>query len=269
MLTLDYHMHTVLSKDGKNTVAEMCDTALERGLCEICFTEHLDFARKEDDYGFMNWEACTAAVAEAQARYAGRLVIRLGLEFDFRREFGVEPAEVLATMPCDFRIGSVHSAAGRHLYNLAKGPPPENRDLREIHGEYLAEVEALVASGLASTIGHFDYVYKQLPHAVGPMRDEAYWRRAERILARCVAAGTAIEVNTHHMLDRGFGMAADVEILRLYRALGGRWVTVGSDAHRREEIAHNFSVAEQGLRAAGFDAVTGFEARRPYAVGIR
>ena len=269
MLTLDYHMHTVLSKDGKNTVAEMCDTALERDLREICFTEHLDFARKEDDYGFMNWEACTAAVAEAQARYAGRLVIRLGLEFDFRREFGAEPAEVLPMMSCDFRIGSVHSAAGRHLYNLAKGPPPENRELREIHGEYLAEVEALAASGLASTIGHFDYVYKQLPHAVGPMRDEAYWRRAERILARCVAAGTAIEVNTHHMLDRGFGMAADVEILRLYRALGGRWVTVGSDAHRREEIAHNFSVAEQGLRAAGFDAVTGFEARRPYAVGIR
>jgi len=268
MLTLDYHMHTTLSKDGKNTVMEMCEAALKQGLREICFTEHLDFARQDDDYGFLDWGACTAAIAEARARYAGRLVIRQGLEFDFRSEFGSEPAEVLATMPCDFRIGSVHSAAGRHLYELPKGPAPETSELRKIHAEYLAEVEALAASGLAGTIGHFDYVYKQLPHVVGPMRDGAYWRRAERILTQCIAAGTAIEINTHHMLDRGFAMAADVEILRRYRALGGRLVTVGSDAHRREEIAHNFAAAEKALLEAGLDAVTGFEAQRPYAVSI-
>jgi len=268
MLTLDYHMHTTLSKDGRNTAAEMCEAALGQGLREICFTEHLDFARQDDDYGFLDWGACTAAIAEARARYAGRLVIRQGLEFDFRSAFGSEPAEVLATMPCDFRIGSVHTAAGRHLYNLTKGPAPDTSVLREVHAAYLAEVEALAASGLAGTIGHFDYIYKQLPHIVGPMRDEAYWRKAGRILERCVAAGTALEINTHHMLDRGLGMAADVEILRRYRALGGRRVTVGSDAHRREEIAHSFAAAEQTLREAGFDAVTGFEARRPYAVSI-
>jgi histidinol-phosphatase (PHP family) len=268
MLTLDYHMHTTLSKDGKNTAAEMCEEALGRGLREIGFTEHLDFARQDEDYGFLNWGACTAAVAEVRARYAGRLVIRLGLEFDFRREFGAEPAEVLATMPCDFRIGSVHSAAGRHLYKLPKESVPEASDLRRIHAEYLAEVEALAASGLASTIGHFDYICKQLPQFAGLLRDEAYWRRAERILERCIANGTALEVNTHHMLDRGLGMAADLEILRRYRGLGGRLVTVGSDAHRREEIAHNFAAAGQALRAAGFDAVTGFDGRRPYAVSI-
>jgi histidinol-phosphatase (PHP family) len=268
MLTFDYHMHSAHSKDGKNTVPEMCDAAVGLGLREICFTEHLDFDRGDPDYGFVDWEAFAASVAEARARYAGRLVIRLGLEFDFRREFGSEPAEVLATMPCDFRIGSVHSAAGRHLYNLAKEPAPQDLDLRAIHAEYLAEVGALAASGLASAIGHFDYVCKQLPLLAGPLRDEGYWRKVEQILERCIATGTALEVNTHHMLDRGLGMAADAEILRRYRGLGGRLVTVGSDAHRREEIAHNFVAAEQALRDAGFDAVTGFDGRRPYQVGI-
>ena len=268
MLALDYHIHSTHSKDGKNTVLEMCEAALGRGLREICLTEHLDFDRQDPDYGFLDWEAFAEAVAEARARYAGRLVIRQGLEFDFRRAYGDEPAEVLATMPCDFRIGSVHTAAGLHLYDLAKRPLPADFDVRGLQAEYLAEVEALAASGLASAIGHFDYVYKQLPDLVRPYRDERYWRRAERILARCVAAAAALEVNTHHMLDRGLGMAADVEILRRYRALGGRLVTVGSDAHHREDIAHNFAAAGQALREAGFDAVTGFQSLRPYPVGL-
>ena len=268
MIALDYHVHSTHSKDGKNTVLETCEAALEQGLREICFTEHLEFDRLDPDYGFLNWEAYTASVAEARARYAGRLVIRQGLEFDFRRSYGSEPAEVLPTMPCDFRIGSVHAAAGRYLFNLTKEPAPADHDLREIMAEYLAEVEALAASNLASAIGHFDYVYKQLPGLVRPLRDEKYWREVERILARCVETGTALEVNTHHMLDRALEMAADVEILRRYRALGGRRVTVGSDAHRREDLKHNFAAAEQALRAAGFDAVTGFQSLRPYAVSL-
>jgi histidinol-phosphatase (PHP family) len=268
MLALDYHLHSTHSKDGKNTVLEICQAALGRGLREICFAEHLDFDRQDPDYGFLDWEAYTASVAEARGRYAGRLVIRQGLEFDFRRAYGSEPAEVLAAMPCDFRIGSVHTAAGLHLYDLPKRPLPADFDVRGLLAEYLAEVEALAASGLASAIGHFDYAYKQLPDLVRPYRDERYWRQAERILAGCVAAAAALEVNTHHMLDRGLGMAADVEILRRYRALGGRLVTVGSDAHHREDIAHNFAAAGQALREAGFDAVTGFQSLRPYPVGL-
>jgi len=268
MLTIDYHIHSTHSKDGHNTVLEVCEEALGRGLREICLTEHLDFDRQDPDYGFLDWDAYTASVAEARDRYAGRLVIRLGLEFDFRRAYGGEPADVLATMPCDFRIGSVHTAAGRHLYDLPKQPLPADFDVRGLQAEYLAEVEALAASGLASTIGHFDYIYKQLPDLARPCRDERYWPRVDRILTRCIAAGTALEINTHHMLDRGLGMAADAGILRRYRELGGRRVTVGSDAHRREEIAHNFVAAEQALRQAGFDAVTGFEGGRPYPVSI-
>jgi histidinol-phosphatase (PHP family) len=266
MLTLDYHLHSTHSKDGQNTVAEVCEAALERGLREVCFTEHVDFDRGDEAYGFLDWPAYAAAIAEARGRLGDRLVIRMGLEFDFRRAYGAEPGEVLAGMPCDFRLGSVHSAAGYHLWRLYQ--ETEGLDVRAIQAEYLAEIEALVASGLATAIGHFDYLYKQLPALVGPYRDGGYWQRAEGILRQCVARGTALEVNTHHMLDRGLALAADVEVLRRYRALGGRWVTVGSDAHRRHEVAGNFAEAERALRAAGFEAVTGFEQGRPYSVNI-
>jgi histidinol-phosphatase (PHP family) len=111
MIPLDYHLHSRFSVDGHYSIDEMCDAALARGLRDICLTEHIDFDRQDAGYGFFDYGAYSAAVDEARARYAGRLVIRKGLEVDFRRAFGAEPGEVLATMAFDFVIGSVHTAA--------------------------------------------------------------------------------------------------------------------------------------------------------------
>ncbi|HUU09646.1 MAG TPA: histidinol-phosphatase HisJ family protein [Phycisphaerae bacterium] len=268
MIPIDYHMHSTHSADGKAPMLEMCEAALARGLAEIAFTEHLDFDRDDPAYGYLDYEAYSASIAEVQAAYAGRLVIRKGLEFDFRRAYGTEVGEVLAAWEFDYLIGSVHSAAGHPIFRLPREAPPD-LDMRNLLAEYFAEVEALATSGWCHVIGHFDYVFKQLPDRVGPLRDAWYWQRVEDILACCVAGGVAIEVNTHHILDRGLGLAADVEILRRYRALGGHLVTVGADAHRPTDVAHAFAQAEAALREAGFLEVTGYRQGRPYAVALR
>ena len=281
MIPTDYHLHSTHSADGEASVLDMCEAALAKGLREICFTEHVDFDRSDPAYGHLDWAAYTASVAEARSRYAGRLVVRQGVEFDFRRAYGAEPGEFLAGRDLDFAIGSVHSAAGCQIHRLWKDRPPGSAraepccagakpglDMRTLLAEYFAETEALVASGRCQTIGHFDYIYKQLPDLVAGVRDDWYWRSVERILSGCIAAGVAIELNTHHVLDRGAAMAADIEILRRYQALGGRLLTVGSDAHRPGDVAHAFPEAEVMLREVGFDAVTGYARGRPYAVAL-
>ena len=245
----------------------MCEAAIERGLSEIAFAEHLDFDRDDPMYGYFDDGAYTASIAEAQETYAGRLVIRKGLEFDFRRAYGTEVGDVLAAWDFDFLIGSVHSAAGYHIWRLSQEAPPD-LDVRGLLADYFAEVEALAASGWCHVIGHFDYVFKQLPRPVAAQRDAWYWQRVRRILERCIAGGVALEVNTHHIVDRGCGLAADVEILDRYRALGGRLVTVGSDAHRPSDAGQGFDRAEAALREAGFLEVTGYARGRPYAVAM-
>ena len=223
MITADYHMHTTWSHDGRGTPGEMCEAAIGRGLREICLTEHLDLDPHDSDYGYFKYEAYMAGVADLRAQYAGRLVIRTGVEFDFRRSHGDAVADVLAAMPVDFVLGSVHSAAGQFIYKLGDAGVA-GVDLGRLQAAYLDEVEALAASGLASGLGHFDYVYKQQPAVMGPRRDAAYWLRVERILALCIDRGTAIEVNTQRVAEGTRGMAADPEILRRYRAMGRAFV---------------------------------------------
>ncbi len=267
MIPTDYHLHSTHSADGHASVREMCEAALEVGLTEIGFAEHLDFDRDDPHYGYLDDAAYSEAIAEAQAAYAGRLRVRKGVEFDFRRAYGEEVGETLASMEFDFVIGAVHTAAGRQIWNLGETPLSE-ADLRGLLDDYLAEVEALAASGWCHVIAHFDYVYKQMPGRAAACRDARYWERVERILVRCIAGGVAVEVNTHHVLDRGLGMAADVEILDRYARLGGRRVTVGSDAHRPGDVAHGFAEAETALREVGLVEIAGFEAGRPYQCQI-
>ncbi|KZL90352.1 PHP domain-containing protein [Clostridium magnum] len=38
----DYHIHTTYSIDGKNTILEVCKSAVEKGLKEIAITDHFE-----------------------------------------------------------------------------------------------------------------------------------------------------------------------------------------------------------------------------------
>ena len=103
----------------------MCEAAIEWGLSEIGFAEHLDFDRDDPMYGYFDDGAYTASIAEARETYAGRLVIRKGLEFDFRCAYGTEVGEVLAAWDFDYLIGFNHPGQ--------RNPPPALDLLCSIH----------------------------------------------------------------------------------------------------------------------------------------
>ena len=44
----DFHMHSRVSFDGHDTGRAMAQAALDAGLKEICFTDHVDYGIKRD-----------------------------------------------------------------------------------------------------------------------------------------------------------------------------------------------------------------------------
>ena len=44
---------------------------------------------------------------------------------------------------------------------------------------------------------------------------------------------------------------------------GGRWVTLGSDAHEPQHVGHELQAALQSAQAAGFAAAARYRTRRP------
>ena len=87
MTRMDYHLHSRDSVDSAESVARMCRRAVEIGLHEVCFTEHYDTDPYDPGYGFYDDVRYERRLAAAREKFAGRLVIRKGLEFDFQSRY--------------------------------------------------------------------------------------------------------------------------------------------------------------------------------------
>ena len=75
----DYHMHSRVSFDGHDTGIALAKAALEKGLKEICFTDHIDY----DPLGHMgklDFDTAAYSAEYDQLEIPG-LKIRRGMEF--------------------------------------------------------------------------------------------------------------------------------------------------------------------------------------------
>jgi histidinol-phosphatase (PHP family) len=258
MTLADYHLHTADSADSTESMAAVCRRAVELGLHEICFTEHFDTDPYDKGYGYYDDARYQQRLDDVRREFAGRLVIRKGLEFDWQSRYAARTAELLAGYRFDFLIGSVHCVFGSMAREaLQRGFPPE-----EVYREYFAELRALVATGLPDVLGHVDYVRKVGWDLLGDWRYDDFDREMADLMRQCAARGVGLEVNTRHR-DRGQPIVPGVDVLRAYRETGGRTVTLGSDAHTADAVGAHLDAAAARLREAGFTEYTVFCDRRP------
>ena len=78
------------------------------------------------------------------------------------------------------------------------------------------------------------------------------------------APDTALEINTRRFGDR-LAMKELAPIYRRFAELGGRDVTIGSDAHRAETVGAHLRLAAQMAEAYGLKIVTFRERKRAAA----
>ena len=97
----------------------------------------------------------------------------------------------------------------------------------------------------------------------------AYLPQIKEILKKAISKDMALEVNTSNLAKykNGFYMV-DKELLILYKELGGKLVTLGSDAHAPQNVGVDFENAVQNIKSAGFNEYCYFKNRNPITVKI-
>lgn len=253
----DFHMHSKVSFDGRDTARNMAEAARKAGLREICFTDHLDY----DPLGLMeNMAFDTQDYSEA---YDGLeipgLVIRRGVEFgmtaDNRRQLEVD----LQRRPFDFVIGSVHFARDLDVYF-----PPywAGRTVFEAEREYLeTTLRCVHAHDDFDVLGHLTYLSKAEAHPAPRAIPYGEHREVvDEILKILVSKGKGLELNTSGM-DRCGEYLPGMDYFRRFRELGGQIVTVGSDAHHSDRVGQ---YTREACRLLGelFGYVCTFQNRR-------
>ncbi len=256
-LPLDAHMHTDLSPDSTVRIDTYAALALEHGIAEIAITDHVDFEPGAPAFGYTTFEDRERIVRDAADRWGPQGVeIRFGVELTYDRAWEGDIRDHLARHDYDFTIGSVHDRVESPYNPRNVGAWVAGRSLAEIVAPSFAEVEAAARSGLFDAIGHIDGVKRYLYPHVTPADFEAAPELYEPILQALVATGTALEINTsglRYAIKAAFPHPA---IVARFREMGGRAVTVGSDAHRAEHANWGLADGYDSVTAAGFDVLT-------------
>jgi histidinol-phosphatase (PHP family) len=256
-LPLDSHLHTNLSPDSDVVIDVYAAQAAERGIREVAITDHVDFEPGAPAYGYATFEDRERIVRQAAERWAPQGVdIRFGAELTYDRSWEDDIRRHLARHAYDFTIGSVHDRvespySPRHVQRWV-----ERRSLADIVAPAFDEALAAARSGLFDALGHLDVVKRYLHPFVTKEALAAAPELYEPILRALVDSGTALEVNTsglRHAVGETYPSAATV---RRFHDMGGRAVTVGSDAHRAEHFGWALADGYQYAMDAGFRTLT-------------
>jgi len=268
---VDYHIHSTLSEDAVSTPEEIVRVALERGLDEIVFTEHLEFVPPPDleEPAFIPQRVLAAdeyrRTAESlRERFGDRLRIGMGVEL------GLEGhnLDALATylqendLPLDYVLGSLHSIGGTLIQLPEFTDPLGPAGAARLYFDRLLEgIRRAADLGACDVVGHFDLV-KRSP-TFGRFRLQDHREHAEHVLGEIISAGIGLEVNTSGYRQAPGEPYPGLETLKLYRQMGGEIVTVGSDSHRAATVGLESERALDFVRAAGFEHITLFTGRNP------
>ncbi len=259
MVPGDYHVHTSFSCDSEGAMGAACEAAIARGLQEIAFTDHLDFAPNESR-GYFRREAYLDSIVRCREHYGDRLTIRAGVEVGEPHLFAKEAAAMIDKAPFDIVIGSAHYGDGMEA---AWKPTYFEQPLHEAYEAYFRQVVALAAEGAFDVLGHIDLVKRDARKFDKPYDGPGpYADMIRAALRSLVERGKGLELNTSPLRRGQPAPCPSMEILRWYRELGGEILTIGSDAHTTDAVGADFDVALEMARAAGFDRLASFENRR-------
>lgn len=281
----DYHLHSEFSDDSKELMESQIEKAIELELDEMCFTDHVDYGIKRDwdDPRGIEWrqgDGISSGDAEREplanvdypryftklalmrAAYGDKIKIRSGLEFgiqsitvdDYERLFAKYQDEL------DFVLFSMHQVDNKEFWtqDFQRG-----RSQKEYNEAYYEEIfKTMKVFKHYSVLAHLDLLVRYDKAGRYPF-DNVRDLVAE-ILKQAIADGKGIEVNTsswHYGLS---DTQPSRDILHLYKDLGGRIITVGSDAHQTSYLADHIKDAYAILRdEIGFKEIATFEHMQP------
>lgn len=261
----DYHVHTTQSADCNTPIEASCEAAIEAGVTEIAFTDHIEHEPADMSYGFYDYDAYMSALAAARDRFGDRLVILAGAEVDFNRRIKDDVERFLDSHEFDFVIGSVHyGEAGEIIFPEYF----ETRSLDDVFLAYYEEIHAATDTGWFDTIGHIDLPKRYAPVMAGDYDPLRYRDSLEAIFHTLIANRMSFEINTSGLRQGPKTSMPSAQIVELYVRSGGTLITVGSDSHVPETIGAGFVRTFTMLELAGIREVSRFRKRTREQVPI-
>lgn len=257
----DSHIHTDNSFDSETPAELQVDRAHELGIEYITITDHCDILEWSDE----DIARSNAQAVELNKKYSDLTVLR-GIELGEPLQDLEGTSQALGLCEYDFVLCSLHNIRNEEDFYFLH---PTIDEAHELLTRYFDELLEMVQWNEFDSLAHLTY---PLRYMIGREKLDidmtAYHPVIREILGALAANGKALEINTSgRRTDDGFLMPT-AEYVKLFRELGGKYITLGSDAHVPEHLAVGMSDGIAAAKEAGFNCATIFVERKPVEIPL-
>lgn len=264
----DYHLHTNYSDDSTYMMEDLIKDSIDIGLNEICITDHVDYGVKSDwdELSKIQYDGeCPIAnvdypkfykeIKSLQEKYKDQINIKIGMEFGMQKHTIDKFQKLFNQYNFDFIILSCHRVDDKEFWNQAFQSEKSQKEYNEL---YYQEILHLVKHYKNySVLGHLDMIKRYDEISEYPF--EKVKTIIKDILKIVIADGKGIEINTSsHRYDLN-DLTPSKDILRLYKKLGGKILTIGSDTHKKEHLGAYIEATKNEIKKLGFNSYCTYE----------
>jgi histidinol-phosphatase (PHP family) len=260
----DCHSHTDFSGDCGTPPQEMILSAIQKKMKGIAITDHVDYDYPHDEPNFeIDLDGHFSAISALKQQESSNIFVAIGLEIGYQPSCEIKASQAVQSKAYDFILCSIHTLQGADLYygNFFTTRTP----LKALTDYFEALCNMLDSFSDFDAIGHLD-LPRRYHKPINALAFSDYHSSLEKLLKKIIEKGKAIEFNTSGYRYNDNSPYPTFETAQLYYDLGGRKITLGSDAHRPEDIGHLFNETAEALKTIGFTEAYYYNQRKaiPY-----
>lgn len=255
----DHHVHTNYSPDSNANIIEYLIQAKNLGLEYIMFTDHIDMGALDSIFqNHIDYDEYFKTMEGLEEEY--EISIQIGVEIGYEKDFKQEIDEFLDKYPFDFVISSIHYGDNKDLYT---GEFFQGKSQEESYLRYFEIVLEMVENfDNFEVVGHLDHIVRYGPFDDNFYDYEVYKDIIDTILKTLIKKERGIELNMSGLRNPLNTTYPKEEVLKIYRDLGGKIITLGSDAHFNKDYNADIVNGLDLLRSLGFTEVSSFTKRK-------
>lgn len=273
----DYHLHSEFSFDSTYPMKKVVKDAIKLGIDELCFTDHVEYGPNIDrdeikpgeeenyQYGWglnVDYPLYFKTIDRLSKKYSKKIRLKKGLEFGLQNHTISKYKDLYDRYrdELDFVILSCHNLDDKSFWNREY---QWNMTQEEYYRAYYSALLNFVTQFKDySVLGHMDHIVRYT-YSHKPFESEEIDGLIDQILKTVIADGKGIELNASYDRYNLGDTTPSRKILKRYKELGGKIITIGSDSHSPGQLGDHVEESKQVLKELGYTSFCTFDKMQP------
>lgn len=233
-MIFDTHIHSEFSFDSNFKISEII-YLLSSNDIGLVLTEHVDLDYDLDDNSPVDF----VKYFDTFSNYTKNNLL-LGVEIGLPVNYLNDTEALVNAHNFDFVIGSVHSISN---IDICMDYSKKDLSKTKLYTNYFSQmVESVNAYNNFDSLGHVDYICRYVNFNNKEIDLSLSKDYLTQIFSTILSKGKVLELNTRR-LNSYTAYNSLKEIYNIYKSLGGKYITIGSDAHNKNDVLKNFDLA--------------------------